>query len=110
MVPTKDCVHCFDSRLLVCGILCVRVGKKVSESRAAAGLWRINKRGVRRGAPTKGAPKGGGGAAELQPPKTLKPKFKKTDFCRYYDIKLLRDLPFSRNQPLKSADDSTLEF
>ena len=28
MVPTKDCPHCFDSRLLVCGILCVRVGKK----------------------------------------------------------------------------------
>lgn len=28
MVPTKDCPHCFDSRLLVCGILCFRVGKK----------------------------------------------------------------------------------
>ena len=27
-MPTKDCPHCFDSRLLVCGILCVRVGKK----------------------------------------------------------------------------------
>jgi len=27
MVPTKDCPHCFDSRLLVCGVLCVRVGK-----------------------------------------------------------------------------------
>jgi hypothetical protein len=24
--------------------------------------------------------------------------------------KALRDLPFSQNQPLKSADDSTLEF
>jgi hypothetical protein len=24
--------------------------------------------------------------------------------------KILRDLPFSQNQPLKSADDSTLEF
>lgn len=28
MVPTKDCPLCFDSRLLVCGILCVRVRKK----------------------------------------------------------------------------------
>lgn len=28
MVPTKDCPHCFDSSLLVCGILCVRVGRK----------------------------------------------------------------------------------
>jgi hypothetical protein len=54
-----------------------------------------------------------GGAAGLQPPQTpQKPKFKKknTDFVDIMISKALRDLPFSRNQPLKSADDSTLEF
>lgn len=29
----------------------------------------------------------------------------KNRFCRHDDIKLLRDLPFSQNQPLKSSDD-----
>jgi hypothetical protein len=53
---------------------------------------------------TRGAPKRGGGAAGLQPPKTPKPKFKKTDFVDFIS-KLLRDFPFGQNQPLKSADD-----
>jgi hypothetical protein len=44
------------------------------------------------------------------PPKPAKPKLKKHRFCRYYDIKILRDFPFSRNQQLKLADVSTLEF
>jgi hypothetical protein len=30
---------------------------------------------------------------------------KKQRFCRHDDMKVLRNLPFSRNQPLKSADD-----
>jgi hypothetical protein len=39
------------------------------------------------------------GAAGLQPPPQgpPKPKFKKHIFCRHDDIKVLRDLPFSRN-------------
>jgi hypothetical protein len=47
----------------------------------------------------RGAPKGGG--AGLQPPQTPpKPKFKKiTNFLDMIS-KALRDLPFSRNQPL----------
>jgi hypothetical protein len=46
------------------------------------------------------------GTAGIQPdPKPPKPKFNKHRFCRYYDTKVLPDLPFSRNQPLKSADD-----
>jgi hypothetical protein len=46
-----------------------------------------------------------GGAAGLQPPpKPPKPKFKKQTFRRFYDIKFLRDFPFSRTQPLESAD------
>ena len=52
----------------------------------------------------RGATKGGG-AAGLQPlPKTPKPKFKNTDFVDIM-ISILRDFPFSRNQPLKLADD-----
>jgi hypothetical protein len=34
-----------------------------------------------------------------------KPKLKKTHFLDIMVLKVLRDLPFSRNQPLKSADD-----
>jgi hypothetical protein len=44
----------------------------------------------------------GGGVAGLQPPK-VKLK-KKTDLCRHNDIRILRDLAFSLDQPLKSAD------
>jgi hypothetical protein len=47
-------------------------------------------------------------AAGLQPPNPPKPKLKKN--CIYYDIKILRDLPFSRNQPLKSADDQNIRI
>jgi hypothetical protein len=54
---------------------------------------------------------GGGGAAGLQPPKTSENRYlKNTDFVDIMISKLSRDLPFSRKQPLKSADDSTLEF
>jgi hypothetical protein len=46
------------------------------------------------------------GAAVLQPPKTPKPEIKKnTDIVDIIISKVLRDFPFSRNQPLKSADD-----
>jgi hypothetical protein len=45
---------------------------------------------------------GGGGAPGYSPPP--KPEFKNTDFVDIMISKVLRDLPFSRNQPLKSAD------
>jgi len=49
------------------------------------------------------ASKGGGGAARLQP---LQIEIKKKNrFCKHNYIKLLSDLPFSRNHPLKSVDD-----
>jgi hypothetical protein len=38
-----------------------------------------------------------------------KRNLKKHRFCRQDDIKFLRDLLFSRNQPLKSADDYYIE-
>jgi hypothetical protein len=49
----------------------------------------------------------GGGVVGLQPPppKPPKPKVKKDRFCEHVGIKVLRDFSFSRNQPLKSADD-----
>jgi hypothetical protein len=51
---------------------------------------------------TRGAPKG---AAGLQPsPNPPKPKFKTTDFVDMTISNVLRDSPFSGNQPLKSAD------
>jgi hypothetical protein len=34
----------------------------------------------------------------------------KNRFGRYYDKKVLRDLPFSRNQPLKSAGDQYIRI
>jgi hypothetical protein len=52
----------------------------------------------------RGAPKGG--AAGLQPPPQT-PKnqnLKNTDFVDIMIPKVLRDLPFSWNQPLKSTD------
>ena len=53
----------------------------------------------------------GGGCRAVAPLKAPKLKLKKnTDFVDITISKVLRDLPFSRNQPLKSADDSTLEF
>jgi hypothetical protein len=52
---------------------------------------------------------GGGGLPGCSPPKPPKIK-KKTDFVDIMISKVLREFPVSRNQPLKSADDSTLEF
>jgi hypothetical protein len=45
----------------------------------------------------------------IPPPNPQKLKFKK-QFCRYYDIKVLRDFSFSRNQPLKSAVDQYIRI
>jgi hypothetical protein len=53
----------------------------------------------------KAHPGWGGGAAELKPPNPKKLKFKKHAFVAIMISKVLRDLPFSRNQPLKSADE-----
>jgi hypothetical protein len=53
--------------------------------------------------------RGGGEVAARQHPPKSKLK-KKTDFVDITISKVLRDLPFSRNQPLKSADDCTSEF
>ena len=49
----------------------------------------------------------GGGVAGLQPyPQNPQDRnLKKTDFVDIMISKVSRDLPFSRNQPLKSADD-----
>jgi hypothetical protein len=46
----------------------------------------------------------GGGASGLQSHQAPRNQNLKTQI-RYYDIKLLRDLPFNWNQQLKSADD-----
>jgi hypothetical protein len=55
---------------------------------------------------THGHTKAGGLAAGVQPPKPLKNRnLKNTDFLGIMISKFLWDLPFSRNQPLKSADD-----
>jgi hypothetical protein len=52
---------------------------------------------------TKGG--GGGGLAGCSPPQTTqKLKIKKTDLVDIMVSKVLCDFPFSRNQPLKSAD------
>jgi hypothetical protein len=50
---------------------------------------------------------GGGEAAGLQPPPktTQNWKLKNKDFVDIMVSKILRHFPFSRNQPLKSADD-----
>jgi hypothetical protein len=39
------------------------------------------------------------------PPKATKLKLKNTDFVNIMISKVLRDLPLSQNQPLKSVDD-----
>jgi hypothetical protein len=44
----------------------------------------------------------GEGAAGLQPIKHQKEEFKNTDFVDIMISKVLPDLPFSRNQPLKN--------
>jgi hypothetical protein len=47
-----------------------------------------------------------GGAAGLQHPQTPQNRnLKNTDFVDIVISKVLRDFPFSRNQPLKSADE-----
>jgi hypothetical protein len=51
---------------------------------------------------TKDAPKGGGAAGLPQTPQSR--KLKCTDSVDTMISKGLRDLPFSRNQPLKSTD------
>jgi hypothetical protein len=52
-----------------------------------------------------------GGVTSLQPPKRPKTEIlTNTDFVDTMISKVLRDLPCNRNQPLKSADDSTSEF
>jgi hypothetical protein len=50
-----------------------------------------------------GSTQGGRGLQSCTPPPQNRNL--KNIFCRYYDIKVLRDFPFSRNQPLKSPDD-----
>ena len=55
---------------------------------------------------TRGAPKGGRGcraAASTHTPQNW--NLKNTDFVDIKISKVLHDLPFSQNQPLKSADD-----
>jgi hypothetical protein len=46
----------------------------------------------------------------LQPPQTTQNRNLKTYFVDIMISKHLRDLPFSLIRPLKSADDSTLNF
>jgi hypothetical protein len=50
-------------------------------------------------------PRAGCQAATPPPLSPKKAKLKKHRFCRHDDINVLRDLPFSLNQYLKSADD-----
>jgi hypothetical protein len=52
----------------------------------------------------RGAAKGGG-LPGCSPPQPTKQKFKKTGFVDIVISNLFRYFPFSRNQPLKSADD-----
>jgi hypothetical protein len=54
-----------------------------------------------------GAPKeGGGGCRTAVPLQTLQNRnLENTYFAGYMISKVLHDFPFSRNQPLKSADD-----
>jgi hypothetical protein len=56
--------------------------------------------------PDIGAPKGeGGGAAAGSPPPTTRQNLKNIDIVATTISKVSRDLHFSLNQPLKSADD-----
>jgi hypothetical protein len=56
----------------------------------------------------RGAPKEGGGGRAAAPTKPPKTEIQKTEIFKISDV--LPDFPFSRNQPLKSAHDCTLEF
>jgi hypothetical protein len=52
-----------------------------------------------------------GSAAGLQSPQAPRNRnLKNTDFVDIMISEVLRDLPFSQNHPLKSADDCILEF
>jgi hypothetical protein len=53
----------------------------------------------------RGAPGGLPGCSPPQTPKNQNKKKRKTDFVDIMISKVLCDFPFSRNQPLKSADD-----
>ena len=55
----------------------------------------------------RGTSKGGGGGcrAESSPHTPQNRNLKNTDFVDIVISHVLRDFPFSRNQPLKSADD-----
>jgi hypothetical protein len=86
-----------NSRLRVCVRLCVL---PQSESRKTVTFTGDVSYGA-----TRGAPKGGGGCRASAPPKPLKTEIKKKDFVAIMISEFLRDFPFSRNQPLKSADD-----
>jgi hypothetical protein len=56
-------------------------------------------------------PRGGGcRAAAPPPPNTKKPKFKTTHFIDIMISKALLDLPFNRNNPLKSADEQYIRI
>jgi hypothetical protein len=51
-----------------------------------------------------------GGCRAAAPTKSPKPEFKKKDFVDIMISKVLRDFPFSRNQPLKSAGDQYIRI
>jgi hypothetical protein len=51
------------------------------------------------------------GAAKLQPPQAPQNRnLNNTDFVDIMISEVLRDFPFSRNQPLKSADDKYIRI
>jgi hypothetical protein len=52
----------------------------------------------------RGRTQGGLGCQDAAPPEPPNPKLKKHIFVDIMISKVLRDFPFSRNQPLKSAD------
>jgi hypothetical protein len=52
----------------------------------------------------------GGGLPGYSPQNSQNRNFKNTDFVDIMISKVLRDLPFSRNQPLKSADDQYIRI
>jgi hypothetical protein len=54
--------------------------------------------------------RGGGCCMAAAPRNPPKPKFQKHRRFGFCSIKVLRDFPFSRNQPLKSADDQYIRI